>query len=1205
MSSAPREFETPVSTRPVEGENAAPRPTAMERFLESFLQERNIKWMLGIGVLILLGSSLMFVKSHWDNMQETYKYLVLLGYTGLIHLCGQVAYHKLNLRKTGTALMAVTLLLIPLVFFSLHWVTGSTAVQTAGLAFALLIAVAFSALAARRVFRHFLRGDQPAVLVCYLSLSVLGAIAGMLPGVEHAVAGPLWALAVWALFAFGSVKANREVFWMAEEHRLPRIFGFFPIALFGLQFLAIFAEYFAGSFETDWFGVGLVLTAIPVMLTADAFATVFKQRTGDLVRPLPWSIIGPIVVGLVLSIAGLLVAATGMPRPYALVPAAVVFAVMMGLTAHRTGQRGFAWAMLFGTALAYQFAPVFFLDLVLHVRDAAATALNESPKRLPYAYYGLTYMPLLMACSLLARWRKRVADDDVFTPVLRHFTLGASVVLFSVSFSHAGANFLVASAMVVFFLWQAFVYERREAAGFAIIAMVTAAVQVVPFLSQVWHLSFPLSVNVFALGLVAFGMQLAGPRLDRMLDLHTTSESKLARWFTSWQAAARPVTLGAVGWWLVGVLPNYHHTPALWSGLLLTGLLGIQAMVSPRKGFGEVTVCLSLLLFGVHSAAIDLLSASGLVLAYAVAFIGLWGFGRLTDNRTDRFAIAFSSAAHRVSHLSVLMAIGTGAYSVACGFGHVPFVMEIAFSSVIATVWCLAEGRRKPALLALGFISLLASECGIVNEFLSWRPDDSWIPVAWAVTSFAALRHSRRDDNRLLEALSLGTLGLLALGSFVFFTVPMTVAGAVATAGFVTQSLVSENRSLRGCCLVAMNWQLVALVLRLACGDVTTVFHINTHHLLQAALPLAAVMAVSSVLFHHPRLVNLSGRDSVIGIAEIFDAHFWALSSAAVALLAFSMGLSVLGPADAACAAIAFTALGTSTLLSAFQSRKEAGVWAAVGIAAFGLVYFYVFEIIQVGLGVSMFVVLGLALVSAVLARLMARRESTAFATRPFTMMARVLPMGTVGIAFARYASDPNSGWLGMKSLAVFLSAAYYFWCGVEEKRNNLIVLAAGIVNFALILLWQDLQLKDPQFFMIPIGVSILGVVELLKREIPNAMRNPLRYAGALMILVSPTFHIVGGSWLHVFSLMVCAIAVSLVAIGLRIRPLLYAGTAFLVADLIAMVVFGVKDHPDLLWLVGLGAGAAVIALAAFFENQRANVMSRMRLLAAELDTWE
>ena len=219
--------------------------------------------------------------------------------------------------------------------------------------------------------------------------------------------------------------------------------------------------------------------------------------------------------------------------------------------------------------------------------------------------------------------------------------------------------------------------------------------------------------------------------------------------------------------------------------------------------------------------------------------------------------------------------------------------------------------------------------------------------------------------------------------------------------------------------------------------------------------------------------------------------------------------------------------------------------------------------------------------------------------------VARVLPMATVVIALVKYGQNPEAGWLGMKSLAVLMTAAYYFWCGIEEKRKGLIVLAAAIVNFALILLWRDLELSDPQFFMIPIGVSVVGLVELLKREIPAGMRNPLRYAGALMILVSPVFHIATGSWLHLFSLLVCSTLVALAAIGFRIRPLLYTGTAFLVADLIAMVVRGTIDNPDLLWLVGLAAGAGVIALAAFFERKRDNVLSRMRLLTTELATWE
>ncbi|MBX3438847.1 MAG: hypothetical protein KF861_15250, partial [Planctomycetaceae bacterium] len=73
------------------------------RFLDAFLQERNIKWMLGVGVLILLGSSLMLVTSHWSAYTPSWKLLILLAYTACIHGLGQFSEHSLALRKTGAA----------------------------------------------------------------------------------------------------------------------------------------------------------------------------------------------------------------------------------------------------------------------------------------------------------------------------------------------------------------------------------------------------------------------------------------------------------------------------------------------------------------------------------------------------------------------------------------------------------------------------------------------------------------------------------------------------------------------------------------------------------------------------------------------------------------------------------------------------------------------------------------------------------------------------------------------------------------------------------------------------------------------------------------------------------------------------------------------------------------------------------------------
>ena len=77
----------------------------------------------------------------------------------------------------------------------------------------------------------------------------------------------------------------------------------------------------------------------------------------------------------------------------ALVPTAGLAAVLMALVARRTGKSAFVWAMLVGTLLTYQASPSFFLNLVERVLDLGAKAFNE--ERLPYAFYGLTYLPLI------------------------------------------------------------------------------------------------------------------------------------------------------------------------------------------------------------------------------------------------------------------------------------------------------------------------------------------------------------------------------------------------------------------------------------------------------------------------------------------------------------------------------------------------------------------------------------------------------------------------------------------------------------------------------------------------------------------------------------------------------------------------------------------------------------------------------------------
>ncbi|MCA8996799.1 MAG: hypothetical protein KDA80_07435, partial [Planctomycetaceae bacterium] len=169
------------------------------RFFDAFFQEQNIKWMLGIGTLILLGSSTMLVVSHWDDYTPLWKYLILFGYTVSIHVAGQFAYHRLSLQKTGAALMALTVLLIPLGFLSVRWIhpegmTVSAIFSQFGMLALLAANAAFAYFAAVQILTLLLRRSQPTLIGSYLLLSLAGAIVPVLP----ASWAPLTALVLWA-----------------------------------------------------------------------------------------------------------------------------------------------------------------------------------------------------------------------------------------------------------------------------------------------------------------------------------------------------------------------------------------------------------------------------------------------------------------------------------------------------------------------------------------------------------------------------------------------------------------------------------------------------------------------------------------------------------------------------------------------------------------------------------------------------------------------------------------------------------------------------------------------------------------------------------------------------------------------------------------------------------------------------------------------
>ena len=291
--------------------------------------------------------------------------------------------------------------------------------------------------------------------------------------------------------------------------------------------------------------------------------------------------------------------------------------------------------------------------------------------------------------------------------------------------------------------------------------------------------------------------------------------------------------------------------------------------------------------------------------------------------------------------------------------------------------------------------------------------------------------------------------------------------------------------------------------------------------------------------------------------------------------------------------------------ISACVDRNENRIWIAIGLAAAAATYLAWLHVIMFGSGKGMFIVLGVAIVLWFAREAASRHPRLGTLVRPFGKTAFVLPLVAVGFGVYRHLTYAHPEWKGLNSLALLLAGGFYFWRGIEDRRKELVLLSAAVLNVALLLLWRELRWSDPQFYMVPIGITVLALVQLLKAEIPHRFHDPFRYAGALVILVSPVYHIAHGSWIHLITLMIASVGIALLAIGLRVRALVYTGTAFLLADLAAMVVRGSMDDANVLWIAGLAMGTAVLMLGAACERNREAVLQRMRVLAEALKRWE
>lgn len=1175
--------------------------------------------MLAVGVLIVLGSSAMLVTSHWSTLGPLWKYGLLLAATSGIAGTGRLAHERLLLRRTGTALRSLAVLLWPLTFLALRWALAESELDLeAALPIGLLVANAgLCSMSAGRIFHHFLSDKQRTFEASYLILCVAGVLAPFVPPWGTPVA----AFALWLVLVAGIVKVNRHVFWLNEERRGAQILAFLPSLLLGAQFLGLFALDFARWMNSEWMGLGLVLLAVPILATADAVARVFEQRTGDLVRPLPWSIIAPILTALVLCLGGMALAATGLRaggQREAIVPTAALAAGLLLLVARRTRLPIFAWCGLFAFAVAYNFSPVFFLDTACHLVAQGAHAVREP--RLPFAFYGLTYLPLFLAYLGVGALAERRGWIWLAAPA-RGFTALVSALLLAASWTHPKAVSPVGFCLAALMTVQAALFADRRLVVGLVVAFGSALVGLPAFIATV--LGWPVPANLLDCLLATWCAALVVPcaRFDRWLFVRSRAAAGISEHLCEGLSLLGTIVFSAT--FLVRFNPT---SPIALAAAAIAGFLALHlwhALYWNRTWISVLT-----LLF-VHASAL----ATGMTFKpWLVTVIeGIVGVllvqalaARVLEGRSaGRLYAVFGRANFLVSHAGLLLSFVLWVLLFSLyQFEHPspladPALWWLLRILIVAWAWDTAIHWRMPWLTAVASLGVLAlTAAGLTS--VAGRAGYSWLPALWTALALASLpalgwrrRVGAKGDEALgltllpLEGIAIGVLVLTSLASLVVLTWPMRIAGVLGVIGLAALPASALERAERRPWLgMLVNWQVISLVAQ-SCLPSQWGWGAwqGTSKLLFAALPVAYAAAVSLVIWDWLVPARFGKGDSTVP-APAHCAQKCLLWTACTGSFFFSLPLGGLDVGQVVLVTATFALLAASEARAAWVTGDETRVWTAKVVAIGYLAYLYVQAWFVPNPTVGMFALIGWALVAGGLSQWSARRERGRVFAWPLEVTSLALPALAVGLGALDHFLDPRPIWLGANSLALLVAAAIYYFRGLERDDPRWIVLAAVILNLACWLLWGELEWSDPQFYAIPMGLSLIALARVLERHLPPGALVPLRYAGALCILVAPIPHILGGSWVHILSLMVVAVCVLLLGLGLKTRALAYTGSAFLVVDLVAMVARGTVDQPSLLWIAGVALGLAVVILAAVCERHREQLAQRLRLVAATLETW-
>jgi hypothetical protein len=219
--------------------------------------------------------------------------------------------------------------------------------------------------------------------------------------------------------------------------------------------------------------------------------------------------------------------------------------------------------------------------------------------------------------------------------------------------------------------------------------------------------------------------------------------------------------------------------------------------------------------------------------------------------------------------------------------------------------------------------------------------------------------------------------------------------------------------------------------------------------------------------------------------------------------------------------------------------------------------------------------------------------ESWGWSKRPWQQAAYITPL--IILWETRLQTYP---------ITLILAAGFYIFLAKVGENIRFTYISVALINWALSRWFYDLRLTDALWYVTPIGLSLLYIAQVdtqLKLSESKVGRHILRVVGSGLICGWAILFNQDTAWIPgIFSLIAI-----FAGLALRVRAFLYIGTAtFLITTIYQSVIFSLQ-YSFLKWVVGLLLGILLIYIAANFETRRAQITSLIRSAIDEFQAWE